>query len=76
MRRTLEPLPAMRCTICRGELLLKRIKAESVDSDADVAIYHCARCGHELSHLLTYSPYTPHDPSWGKPATGNNLGDL
>jgi hypothetical protein len=72
MRRRLDPPPFIRCTVCRGELLLKCIKAESVDSDADIAIYHCERCGHELTHLLAYSPYNPHDANWDMPAIGNS----
>jgi len=73
MRRTFDPPQSMPCAICRGELLLRCIKAESVDSDADIAVYHCARCGSELSQLLTYS--TPHD-AWSKLAKENYLATL
>ena len=63
MRRTVEPLPFKRCEVCRGELLLKRIETDGSGSDAEVALYHCAQCGLELSYRLAYNPYTPHSSS-------------
>ncbi len=76
MPRTLEPLLSMQCTVCRGEMLLKCVKAESADSDADIAIYHCERCGNELSYLLPYSADKPHPLNWDKPTIGNNSVNL
>lgn len=61
MRRTVDPLPLTQCGVCRGELLLKRIERDALAFDADVALYHCARCGLEVSHRLAYNPYTPHN---------------
>jgi hypothetical protein len=60
MRRLVEPLPSMHCGLCNGELLLERIAAASPESDRDVAIYLCAKCGHEHSRLMPNEPYTTH----------------
>ncbi len=73
MRRELDPQPYMRCTVCRGELILQCVKAESADSDADIALYHCDRCGYKLSLLLRGSSYEHNEFDWRKSGIGNRL---
>jgi hypothetical protein len=60
MRSLVEPLPSMHCGLCDDELLLGRIEAASPESDRDVAIYLCEKCGHEQSRLMPNEPYTTH----------------
>ena len=62
MRRLVEPLPSMKCELCGGELLLKSFEPDTPVVEIDVAIYRCAKCARERSHLVTHDPYAPHSP--------------
>lgn len=51
MRRLVEPASCTHCAVCGGELLMKAIEPDISNSDRDVYVYHCAKCGHD--HSLT-----------------------
>jgi DNA-directed RNA polymerase subunit RPC12/RpoP len=55
-----EPSPSMKCTLCGGELLLKSFEPDAPVVEIDVAIYRCAKCGHEQSRQVTHDPYASH----------------
>jgi DNA-directed RNA polymerase subunit RPC12/RpoP len=62
MRRLVEPSPSVRCELCAGELLLKRVEPDASVFETDVDIYVCVKCGHEESRRVTHDPYAPRVP--------------
>jgi hypothetical protein len=60
MRRLVEPSPSMKCKLCGGELLLKSFEPDAPVVEIDVAIYRCAKCGHEQARQVTHDPYASH----------------
>jgi hypothetical protein len=64
MSRLVEPVPFMH-RLCDGELILKSIEAASPESDRDVEIYLCAKCGFKQSRFV------PNETHPSPSATGN-----
>ncbi len=60
MRNLIQPLPAMRCTRCDGELLFKCVERGNPVLDIEVQVFVCAKCGREHSRQLTHDRYTAH----------------
>jgi len=57
MRNLVEPPSSLRCKICAGELRFKRIEPVDTVLDIEVAIFVCAKCGHEHSRQRIYDRY-------------------
>jgi hypothetical protein len=62
MRNLVQPPPSMHCDLCDGELRLKLIKPDHPVLDMDAEIFVCARCGHEMSHMVVHDHYAAHTP--------------
>ena len=63
MRKLVQPPPSQHCDLCDGELRLKLIKPDNSDLDMDVEIFVCARCGNELSQVVSHDHYAAHTTS-------------
>ena len=57
MRSFVEPLPAVRCKHCDGELRFKKIEPCSSAQDIDIEIFVCAKCARELSRAVSRDKY-------------------
>ncbi|MGD0763996.1 MAG: hypothetical protein ABR929_12565 [Roseiarcus sp.] len=60
MRNLVEPPSSLCCKICAGELRFKRIEPVDTVLDIEVAIFVCAKCGHEHSRQMIYDRYVAH----------------
>jgi len=59
MRNLVQPPPSQQCDLCHVELRLKQLLPDRPSFELDVAIFVCARCGHEQSHRVSHDPYAP-----------------
>ena len=60
MRNLVEPPSSIYCKLCDGELRFKRIEPDDPVFDIEVAIFVCAKCGHEHSRRMIHDPYIAH----------------
>ena len=60
MRNLVEPLPAVHCELCGGELLFKTSERDDPAFDIDVQLFVCAKCGREHLRKLIHDPYAAH----------------
>jgi hypothetical protein len=63
MRPMIEPPPSLHCTVCRGELRLKRVDLCKPASEFDTEILICIKCGHEHEYRVSHDPYVMHQGS-------------
>ena len=68
MRTLVQPPPSLHCTVCQGELRLKRIDPCGSVSEFETEILICIKCGHEHSYRVSHDRYTAHSRSDEPPA--------
>jgi hypothetical protein len=60
MRALVQPPPSLQCSLCPGELRLKRIDPEGAACEFDKEILVCTKCGNEHSYRVRHDPYAMH----------------
>jgi hypothetical protein len=60
MRTLVQPPPSTHCNLCGGELRLKLVEAANVTLDSENEIFVCARCGREVSFVVSHDKYAGH----------------